>query len=259
LPNPKTIGGARNKGILSAQGKYITYLDDDDIFYPNHCEIMVNALRSTKRKFFYANTLGLLGVVKDNTFKRSKRIFVWDEKFNKSKLAWKLYISVLSVMHKKDIFMDAGLFNEELELTEDWDFWLRCAAHHEFGHVPKITSEYRITDKGSNSMRNRVSSFFFGELVTSFYALFRGDIAFIKYHLAENDIERARMIYERIVEHYFGCFKTPLLIKELIRLTVRLQGRRKFLLRLMMDYVYLYPLDCIKTIFDIKTIKKIFS
>jgi len=259
LPNPKTIAGARNEGVLSAQGKYIAYLDDDDIFYPNHFEIMVNALRSTKKEFFYASTLCLLGVVKDDTFKRSKRDFVWDKKFNKSKLAWKLYFSVSSVMHKKDIYMDVGLFNEELELTEDWEFWLRCAAHHDFGHVSKITSEYRVADKGSFSMRNRVSAFFFGELVTSFYALFQGDVAFVKYHLAEDNIERARMIYERIVEHYFECFKTPLLIKELIRLTVRLQGRRKFLLRLMMDYVYLYPLDCIKTIFDIKTIKKICS
>ena len=43
----KGLPATRNTGIRKAQGKYITYLDDDDILYPAHIQTLVDFLETT--------------------------------------------------------------------------------------------------------------------------------------------------------------------------------------------------------------------
>lgn len=50
IPHSENKNGAaaRNTGIQHAQGNYITFLDDDDIYYPEKVEKQVNFLKNTK-------------------------------------------------------------------------------------------------------------------------------------------------------------------------------------------------------------------
>ena len=47
LKQNKGLAGALNEGILRAEGKYIAYLDDDDVYYPNHLSTLVGCYRKT--------------------------------------------------------------------------------------------------------------------------------------------------------------------------------------------------------------------
>lgn len=35
-----------NQALTRAEGKYIAYLDDDDLYYPNHIEVLTNVLEN---------------------------------------------------------------------------------------------------------------------------------------------------------------------------------------------------------------------
>lgn len=51
----KGLASSRNTGINAAQGKYIAYLDDDDIFYDDHVETLVNFLENRGHKVAYTD------------------------------------------------------------------------------------------------------------------------------------------------------------------------------------------------------------
>jgi len=50
----------------------------------------------------------------------------------------------MSVLFHKDVFSKVGRFSRDLNLFEDWDFWIRASRYFEFYHVNKITAEYRF-------------------------------------------------------------------------------------------------------------------
>ena len=62
----KGPAGARNHGILNAQGEYIAFLDSDDQWLDNHLEDSINILENNKNilkicySFWYYNNGGKL-------------------------------------------------------------------------------------------------------------------------------------------------------------------------------------------------------
>ncbi len=52
-----------NEGILHATGEYIAYLDDDDVYYPNHLEILTALLdKHPHQALAYSNAWWCFGV-----------------------------------------------------------------------------------------------------------------------------------------------------------------------------------------------------
>jgi glycosyltransferase involved in cell wall biosynthesis len=55
LLDNKGRSAARNIGIAAAQGQYLAYLDDDDLFYPEHLTTLVNYLEVSGRQVAYTD------------------------------------------------------------------------------------------------------------------------------------------------------------------------------------------------------------
>jgi len=51
LPKKQGRARARNIGLKNASGKFICFLDDDDILYPNHFETLYNFLKENTSYF----------------------------------------------------------------------------------------------------------------------------------------------------------------------------------------------------------------
>ena len=161
LPSPPRLvapgaphGRARaaNAGVGTAAGTWIAYLDDDDLFLPDHLETLVGALTGQDR--FQAAFTGALLVhqvrAEDGTYREASREPIFDVPFNADRLVFSNTIPLLCLMHKRSLFFEAGRFDEAFDLYEDWDFLIRISRLTPFERIEKVTALYRTRDDETN-------------------------------------------------------------------------------------------------------------
>jgi glycosyltransferase involved in cell wall biosynthesis len=223
-----------NMAINEAKGKYIAYLDDDDVYYPDHLEGMVSALERSHCKVIYNNNKAVGGKFEHGRF-IPQRVFVREPvKFSRERLLHKGWFGNNNIMHHKSVFKDVGLFDDDLWAAEDWDMWLRMALRFDFDYVDATTTECR--GRGDNiSMKNRDEVLFFDIIVGNFYRYYMGKIAYVKHFLARSQEKEAYSLYDEISAGYENYFRTPELMRELIDFA-RHFGDTRFLMRLSRDY-----------------------
>ena len=237
LATNKGIAAARNEAIRQAHGKYIAYLDDDDVYYPDHLENLVKAMENSYYLVAYSNSFGIQGMLQDGKFKKTEFLFLWGGDFDKNKLVTSINITVDSILHEKSLFEEVGLFNEELPQGEDWELWLRFAEKYDFTHVNKSTIEWR--HKADNmTLMNRVGAHILGNIICHYYAFYKGKVAFLKYWMNDGAKDKAQTIYQDIRLHYDEYFKTPDLISEMIDIAQQFRDKA-FIKKLSRDYFHL--------------------
>ncbi|MFA5784677.1 MAG: glycosyltransferase family 2 protein, partial [Phycisphaerae bacterium] len=107
----KNIGhyAATNLAIEMSRGKYIAYLDDDDVYYPEHLEKLAEVLDNSPQKLVYSNTNAVEGKTVDGRFVEERKFYYWDQEYNRDKLAEKTFITNTTLMHRRNLLCDTGL------------------------------------------------------------------------------------------------------------------------------------------------------
>jgi len=151
-PAPVKLAAALNLGMQAATGTYIGYLDDDDIFYPDHCARSVALLEQTGADLSYSKCVGEYSRVDENGVKHVLGMQVYtDWPYRLDDLYSSNLTTIHSVVHRRELFDRFGFTDESLAVTEDWELWLRMASGGaRFVHLDRPTCEYSWRDDKRN-------------------------------------------------------------------------------------------------------------
>ena len=156
----KGVSSARNIGISIAQGEFIAFLDADDKWLPEKLEKQLALFENDHQvgmvftENYYFDEHGLKEI---KIFKRKLLMYgnIVRNIFLNS------YVVTSTVMVRKSVFDDVGLFEEGLAIAEDDNMWMRICLKNRIELLDEPLILYRITEGSlsrDNSFQNLIQA-----------------------------------------------------------------------------------------------------
>ena len=156
----EVVGRARagNLAMAEARGEWMNFLDDDDVFFADHVEVVVEAaLRAgTRGAYAFAWETRTRVIDRDRAiYEETDFIARHRRAFNRLALWHENYIPIQAVCFHRSLYERHGGFAEDMDQLEDWNLWTRYTIDEDFTHVDKTTSKYRVPEDAREAARRQ--------------------------------------------------------------------------------------------------------
>jgi glycosyltransferase involved in cell wall biosynthesis len=126
------VSAARNLGIRESQGELIAFLDSDDLWLPKKLE--------KQAAFFDEHPEARICQTTERWVRKGRRVNLPEthrkrggDLFKESLL--RCMVTPSSVMVRRNLLDEVGLFDEALPVCEDYDLWLRVTCRYPVGLI----------------------------------------------------------------------------------------------------------------------------
>jgi glycosyltransferase involved in cell wall biosynthesis len=134
---------ARNHTLRRVQGKYIAFLDSDDLWLPHKLEKQVKYLESNPMVGMVCTTYER--VLMDGTIISRHPPQLKEDVHHQFLRACNIQTSTIMLRH--DVITDIGEFDLFLLNTQDVDYWLRVAHEFTVGEITETLVKMRLREK----------------------------------------------------------------------------------------------------------------
>ncbi|HHP7244557.1 MAG TPA: glycosyltransferase family 2 protein [Elainellaceae cyanobacterium] len=142
---------ARNRGIRHAIGKFVTFVDADDLWTPDKIEDQLDALQTYPEAGVAYSWTAFID--EHSQFLYAGEPFPHHGNVYPQLLVKNFIASGSNIMIRREVIDEIGEYDATLKSAEDWDYNVRLAARYPFARVPKYQVLYR---KSSTSMTAKV-------------------------------------------------------------------------------------------------------
>jgi glycosyltransferase involved in cell wall biosynthesis len=158
LERNQGVAGARNVGILESTGKYVAFLDDDDLRLPGSLDTEAALLDANPEAGFVCGAM----IMADQEYQPTGEVFL---PHNSGNVFWHLLeldfpVMPLSTLIRKECFLRIGILNQKLEGIDDWDIFTRIAEIYPVLVTEQPMGIYRqptpSSDQGSSSQATQL-------------------------------------------------------------------------------------------------------
>ena len=138
------LSAARNAGIAATAAPLIAFLDADDLWEPDKLQHQVDAMDDDNAGLALVSTefeiIDEQGVVTGPGFEGHHDSY--------EALLQGCGICVSTVMVRRSVIDEVGVFDTSLTGVQDWDLWLRIAQGHRIARLEHILAQYRLHEGG---------------------------------------------------------------------------------------------------------------
>lgn len=136
------VSAARNNGFKQSQGKFIAFLDSDDVWLPENLQLKLNKFGSGNVGLVHSDA----SIINESSEKMESTLSGMEGDLLDSLLLWDgtQIPGPSSILIKREVINAIGLFDENLSTAADKDFFFRVAAQFKIGRVRQVTWQYRM-------------------------------------------------------------------------------------------------------------------
>jgi glycosyltransferase involved in cell wall biosynthesis len=204
---------SKNTGIENSRGKYLAFLDADDVWEQSKLEKQIPLFSDPQVGVVYSKARYIEEHVAELDFELSGEYLKPRSGNVTQYLFFDNFVPFSSSVVRRECLQEFGGFDESLKMGIDWDLWLRCSTKYKFDYIDETLLVYRLGHPGQMSKNTRERQRCSDHIMDRFLKIFPGvipssvqkaSLAYTYcnrgYYLRDIDRKRSNWMYVRAME-----------------------------------------------------------